>query len=336
MNVIVHNDRCNLNCTYCLKQVKGSNKPLTCDFIDSILNKYPLEKIESVIINGYEPLMEFPIIEYLIKKHNLKIIFTTNGILVHGEIAKFLLENKNYFDITLSLDGNRETNDRNRGIGTYDMIDIDIFLELNTSINMTVVSNNIADLSKSIKHILNLGFKDVKFNLDFLHDFTSDEFIIYVKNLNELTHYYLENTLELPIRREIFVTSEKTCSLIEPKVNREYRYYDINGKEYPCFICQAYNIKPIIKKELSSKCGKCKILYLCANCIAKNIYQTGSHVKSPINCSMIKADLWFIYLVLSYRINKKIMKINQFQKDCMKKLFDSLSSTWKDYDKYLK
>ena len=53
-------------------------------------------------------------------------LITTNGTLIHGEIANWLSKNKERVRIKLSLDGDKQTHDRNRvkidGTGTFDEI----------------------------------------------------------------------------------------------------------------------------------------------------------------------------------------------------------------------
>lgn len=336
MNIVIHNDRCNLGCTYCLKKVSGKGKEITVELIEDIFNRYPDEQIDGVTINGYEPLMDFDIIKYLILEKKLKVSFTTNGTLAHREIAYFIRDNKDLFEIMLSLDGDKETTDRNRGEGTYDKIDKELFLNLNATVNMTITRNNINKLGQSIKHIFALGFSDIKFNLDYTKIFNHYDFVIYINQLKEIFPLYVFNKIKLPIRTDIFVSELNKCSLITPKTKREFRYYDIDGKEYPCFVCQAYGIQEEVNElMLSCECKDCNILHLCKNCPGLNKYQAGIFRKYPRNCQMLKAELWFIYSVLSYRNFIGLFKMSQFQKDCMTNLYKNCIDEWSLYNEHL-
>lgn len=49
---------------------------------------------------------------------------TTNGTLIHGEIKRWLYENRDKITLKLSLDGNRKSHNINRS-NSFDKIDLD-------------------------------------------------------------------------------------------------------------------------------------------------------------------------------------------------------------------
>ena len=82
---------------------------------------------------GGEPLMNFDVVKETVKyarshekKHgkNFRFTLTTNGVLLDDEKIDFI--NKEIYDVVLSLDGRKETNDRFRltkvGTGSYDVV----------------------------------------------------------------------------------------------------------------------------------------------------------------------------------------------------------------------
>ena len=103
---------------------------LVCDKESSEIKK--TEKEPKVLsFYGGEPLLNFPLIkksvEYTQKKaksENFLFVITTNGYLLKGEIADFLISKK--FLITVSLDGPPEIHNRNRvtinGSGTWEIV----------------------------------------------------------------------------------------------------------------------------------------------------------------------------------------------------------------------
>lgn len=137
---------CNMRCKYCYLSETYKNtrnrteKKMDLDVAISALDYFfsKMKKIKKInpgkicVITFYggEPLLNFKLIkdciEYIKKKCPLRYILniTTNGILLSGNIARYLVENNVY--ISVSLDGNKENNDRNRldcnGHGTFEIV----------------------------------------------------------------------------------------------------------------------------------------------------------------------------------------------------------------------
>lgn len=127
-------EKCNLACKYCTfgdlyshKDNRGRNKYLNMDLSipEKVLNYYlpilekgyyPHEKLY-ISFYGGEPLMNFPLIKYVVERieknkgalSNINIVYsmTTNGVLLHKHID-FLVQHN--FELLISLDGNRENN----------------------------------------------------------------------------------------------------------------------------------------------------------------------------------------------------------------------------------
>ncbi len=140
-------NECNFRCKYCCYSdqyqfTRGyDNKKMTSDVAEKAIDLYFSYLSETRKSNpllepfigfyGGEPLLNFDIIKHVveyIKSHHgqYKIGYniTTNGYLLNHHISDFLVENN--FSILVSIDGDRETHDRNRitidGEGTFDCV----------------------------------------------------------------------------------------------------------------------------------------------------------------------------------------------------------------------
>ncbi len=173
---------CNLRCKYCFGDT-GEYKGGRClmssevgkkaiDFV--IANSQNRHNIEIDYFGG-EPLMNFEVVKEITeyakeqgKKHNKNFRFTitTNGVLLDGEIEKYI--NENMSNVVLSLDGLKETHDKMRptvnGKGSYDII-VPKFQRMAKSRNQdnyyvrgTFTAHNV-DFAKDVIHLADLGFK---------------------------------------------------------------------------------------------------------------------------------------------------------------------------------
>lgn len=151
-------ERCNLHCRYCFvnvpdRQGREWNTEETMRIIDDL---YALGT-RCLNIQGGEPLLRDDleaIVDYANSKGMLTDIFT-NGLLIHKQVKAL----KKFFRVSLSLEGDEEAHDRDRGPGTYKkMIDgIRLLHENNIRfwINYTVSKNN-ANV-KSFRHVLEIA-----------------------------------------------------------------------------------------------------------------------------------------------------------------------------------
>ncbi len=123
---------CNLCCNYCFEGNKAidSRPNYKLDDLVNVIhrnNPFAQSKDESlksgVVFTGGEPMLnqEF-ILEFIEKtkeRISLEYMLQTNGTLL-DKIDQLLLENLNF--IFVSIDGEKEIHERNRGKGTYDRI----------------------------------------------------------------------------------------------------------------------------------------------------------------------------------------------------------------------
>lgn len=126
LHIVSMTSRCNHRCIYCyISASPGNSKGNDMDedtakaVVDFIFQS-PSNWI-TIEISGGEPLLNFPVIEFLIDysneinkkfKKNLKYTIVTNLTAMDEDILKFFI--KNYVGISTSLDGPKELHDKNR------------------------------------------------------------------------------------------------------------------------------------------------------------------------------------------------------------------------------
>jgi sulfatase maturation enzyme AslB (radical SAM superfamily) len=244
---------CNLNCVYCYqKHERGKRMSMETarQSIDWIFANVPAyaDAVEISFIGG-EPLLEFPLIreitQYLCaKKPDTPFIFyaTTNGTLLDEEMKTWFTRRRDCFWLGLSLDGRRETHNRNRS-GSFDHIDIDFFLRNwpEQGVKMTLSEYSLGTLAGDVKYLHALGFNEISgvnlFEGDF--DWDREEYIkTLIPQLAELAAFYAEHD------------TLKPCQLFDKKLNvcesrrDEHKkwcgigtgtpFFDVDGTRYPC------------------------------------------------------------------------------------------------------
>ena len=117
-------ERCNLACKYCYvhKQPKTMTLETAEQTIKYFTNKFDetvaAGKRINVALHGGEPLLNFDVIRYIVEtlkeRYDGHIIFTmtTNGTVFEKDIYDFI---KGKVQISVSIDGNRKTNDTKIG-----------------------------------------------------------------------------------------------------------------------------------------------------------------------------------------------------------------------------
>jgi mycofactocin biosynthetic radical S-adenosylmethionine protein MftC len=114
---------CNLACVHCLSS-SGRRDPreLTTEQCEAVIDELQRMKVFYVNIGGGEPTVRpdfWHLLDYAVA-HQVGVKFSTNGIRITPERARFLAST-DYVDVQISLDGaTAEVNDRVRGPGSYD------------------------------------------------------------------------------------------------------------------------------------------------------------------------------------------------------------------------
>ena len=175
---------CNLRCSYCPYSANDgsnrlhSNKKMSWELAKDSIDYYKERTIDSqkavICFYGGEPLLEFELIKKCVSYSNkifegkdLSFYITTNGTLIDQDKAKFL--NDNSFRVTISLDGTKETNDKNRKFANNDASVFDIVISNIIMINKYYKNlffrthiNMVMDQRQSFQQYLNI-FDEFKF-----------------------------------------------------------------------------------------------------------------------------------------------------------------------------
>lgn len=305
--ILMATNACNLKCKYCYE----TNKNAPSMHLDRLMTQLEYEIRDNSIgfkrfvvnFHGGEPFLAFEKIKSLVewiklRFSDLNITFTTttNGTILSDEIKEWLLNHKTEFIPILSLDGNKEIHDRNRG-NSFDKIDKKFFSDNwpNQGIKMTVSPNTIDDMFNSFVYLYNIGFypnptlaREVDWNLDIYLP-------IYVEELKKLSRFYIEHPkvkpgqlLNLPLHKfspEYVSKHFNSCGAGFNTIA-----FDIYGNRYPCqtFITdlkkgydetEMTRIFSTLKKNcnlnVSPKCEGCSIINWCSPCYGINYSNRG-------------------------------------------------------------
>ncbi len=175
---------CNLCCKYCFAgegEYSGDRSLMSFEVgkraLDFLIEQSGDRKNLEVDFFGGEPLMNFEVVKQLVeyarsiekeKGKNFRFTLTTNGVLLDDEVMEWA--NKECYNVVLSLDGRKATNDRMRvsknNKGCYDLI-VPKFQKMAQSRNQqgyyirgTYTHYN-TDFASDILHMADLGFEQL-------------------------------------------------------------------------------------------------------------------------------------------------------------------------------
>lgn len=175
---------CNMCCKYCFAgegEYSGDRSLMSFEVgkraLDFLIEQSGSRKNLEVDFFGGEPLLNFDVVKQLVayarsiekeKGKNFRFTLTTNGVLLNDEVMEWA--NKECYNVVLSLDGRKETNDRMRRTrndkGTYDLI-LPKFQKMAKERNQqgyyirgTYTHYN-TDFANDILHLADLGFKQL-------------------------------------------------------------------------------------------------------------------------------------------------------------------------------
>lgn len=246
--------QCNLTCKYCYEK-QQFNKYNEVDKIDDIIlwMKKNINDIEKVIFHGGEPLLKFSYIKQIVSelvaiKSNIMFGITTNGTIWNNNIRDFFIEYKDNFssDITVSIDGDKETHDLNRicnGKGTFKKVlrtsENLLRIDGNIRARMTFTPDTIHKLNENIVYLYKIGFRTISSSFDFT-DYRWSE--VYIEDvLKEYIKIY--NYWNDMVDVNIGIVDEINFNNKLNKCNCEFNLC-LDGIIYPCtFIVGNNNFK---------------------------------------------------------------------------------------------
>ena len=175
---------CNMCCKYCFAgegEYSGDRSLMSFEVgkraLDFLIEQSGSRKNLEVDFFGGEPLLNFDVVKQLVayarsiekeKGKNFRFTLTTNGVLLDDEVMEWA--NKECYNVVLSLDGRKETNDRMRRArndkGTYDLI-LPKFQKMAKERNQqgyyirgTYTHYN-TDFANDILHLADMGFEQL-------------------------------------------------------------------------------------------------------------------------------------------------------------------------------
>lgn len=313
---------CNLKCSYCYEGDNKENLSISTDTADNII-KFILQTVKStnkriiVDFHGGEPLLNYLVIKYMIENLNATELnffygITTNGTIYSEEIIDFLTDNFVY-SLTVSIDGTEKAHNLNRmyknGDGTYKCALNTALLLLrkrpDTRIRMTVVPNNIKEISKGIIRLMNYGFKIIVPALDYFNlNWSQEEMECLRKELQIVKHYINDNRKFSDV--QVAMVDEKRNKLSSCSGGINAFHIVPNGDIYPCAysvgdefekignISNGVNPKKVeyfekIYKTTNMDCKGCGNYEYCASSRCKFLNQkvTGDYNKPiPVVCAV--------------------------------------------------
>lgn len=314
---------CNFSCRYCYE---GSDKKalfleeITVNNLINHIKSEVKDENEEIIIefHGGEPLLNFKIIKYTIEQMNESFPenkkhygITTNAYYLNEEIADFLAKWID-FNFSISIDGDRETNDKYRvtkdGKGTFDVVkrNAPLLLKKRSDVmaRMTIKPDTVKDLYNNCMALVDIGFKVVGSSLDYYDDrWTEDHMDVLYKELLKLRSIQIESKdIRFPITN-FYCKKMGVCGF-----GRKYFNLYPNGDIYPCIFCtgnpnflignintdEGFNEEKILQltkiniKE-NAECIGCSHIQncICTRCKFMNWSFTGNFFSpSPMVCAM--------------------------------------------------
>lgn len=144
-NILILN-RCNLKCFYCYPDVFNRNiEDMSLENFKKIIDILHSKGTKLVFLLGGEPLLRDDLSQFVdyVTKKGMFCEVVTNGYFVRQRLGAL----KKADSVCVSIDGDEESHDKNRGRGSYkkaiDAIDILLAYKIHTRIKAVVTKNNL-------------------------------------------------------------------------------------------------------------------------------------------------------------------------------------------------
>ncbi len=326
-------DDCNLKCSYCYEGNKKNKSYMDEEIVEKAIdfiveNNYPNESIDLLLLGG-EPLLNKKILyktldiinrKYKKDRYLFHFQMTTNGILLDEKTIDFL--EKNSVELSISIDGDRETHNLNRkSINDKDVYDIIygnmqrlLKRKVQFSVRMTVTSNNVHLLYHNVQYFYELGIRRIHIGIDELGQWNKEQLKVLDSQLNLVDEFYLTcfanndgailNLYDYKITTFVFKRSPIYCSA----GSKGHLVINSKGEFYPCgYVANeklwelgnvqtsfdrkkfVETVRGHVKKE--SSCKNCDIAFSCcgAKCGFLNYSKTGFlNVNHETTCEIQK------------------------------------------------
>jgi len=323
---ILLTESCNSQCRYCYG--KSQQEPnilqekFKFDFLSPEFSKIDVEQLKVfldkdkspiIIFYGGEPLLNLEKLKEIMDKIKLPYRMQTNGLLLDKLESKYI----NRIDkILVSLDGNEQRTDYNRGKGTYKKVLSNIQLLKQNRYKGELIArmtiSEFPDIYEQVKHLLSIGFNSIHWQLDagfYSSDYNEEKFkqftIDYNKSISQLIKFWLDEmkqgkVLKLyPFLAIVHSLLKKETSLLRCGAGHSGYAITTSGKIVACPIMNcmkdfelgdlASNPNDLKKFAIIGNCTSCGVLGLCGGrCLYWNRTKLWPESGNNLICSTIK------------------------------------------------
>lgn len=330
-------EKCNLNCDYCYvkkqpKTMSMETAVVAFEYFKRMLSERDLRTGEiHVGFHGGEPLLNFPVIQFLTDMFNKEfgnkvkyLSLTTNGTIFEEEMFQYLVNN---IQISVSIDGEQETNDLKRhysdGRSSYDEIvrTLEYLKRQDTlcRIRMTINQQTMERFADNFIYLDKLGYGIVTYALNTSDKWNDADMKNYKAQLEKIMEYFIK---ENPEEGKYFLYNLTNANFRKRKScdgGTTNFHVSPEGDLYPCIMAvddpdfKLGDIIHGIDLELLGKldkinektiigCGECEFKDCCANQVCKIINKkaTGDFYKAPCISCKEKEVLYSVYKKYEY------------------------------------
>lgn len=206
-------DKCQQNCKYC--QVPKGDWVISIQelvtIIRKIISQSGIDEPIAIHLFGGEPLLCMPLLTDLFENYtfpeNIQFFLATNGISLDKEIYDFLKKHK--VNILLSLDGDEEINNLNRGNfqKIYSQLREVIGDEKIYGVQATFAANSIDRFEEAFKFLITLPVEHFCFNINKMDSYSNEQ----VKQIKEI----LDSLAKDPIFKKKIADPARRYDLFE-------------------------------------------------------------------------------------------------------------------------
>ena len=285
------NERCNLRCAYCNCDTSPRTATLSIEkAIEEIefirCQKQKLDFLKILLMGG-EPLLEYAFIQRLveyvrtIREFPVLIKAVTNGTLVGKDKEIWLTANQDILQLSLSIDGKKESHNKNRG-RSFDRINIPFFAKTypQTAVSCTISPNTVEDMADNIIYLHSLGFLVKAVFAEGVEWQDGADQIIY-EQLSKLTNFYVSSPDIQPfnlLNNALWLMKDPS-RIDQCKPYKNMHCIDSHGKKYACHRCSDYwnqgtwtipsdSLSLNIDERMMGKCRNCPFEKFCNSCPA--------------------------------------------------------------------
>lgn len=347
---VILTEKCNLNCSYCLcnKTFQGRlNFSIAKKAIISLIaKKTPSDNELNILFLGGEPFLEFDLMKKLIGYFSIKYSnmqcnykIVTNGTLVKGEIQEWITSLDQNLKLTLSIDGDKSTQNYLRD-KSFELIDLDFFKSNKnySEANMVIVPETIHKIAQNISCLEKKGFYVKAVLADGIDWSGQSNSSILIEQLKLLIDHYIENLEIVPCSLLSMATQIAGSDKFQCCHAGENSFtIDTSGLIYSCQRSTPYynggkwsipqkNLSLINVGYFCSDCESCIARDICNVCPASIASIQSDAIQAKAKCSLFKiilrANAIFHATLLSkykhhiFIRNKNNEQIRQMAKGC--------------------